>query len=72
MRPKPANDQNTYLREMLESAKQAAGYVAGITMEKFWDDHKTRDAVAMRLTVIGEAARHIIADTAAQLPKVPF
>ena len=72
MPPKPAKDQNTYLHEMLESAKQAAGYVAGMTADKFWDDHKTRDAVAMRLTVIGEAARHIKAETAAQLPKVPF
>ncbi len=69
---KPAKDQNTYLHEMLASAKQAAGYIAGMTMEKFWDDQKTRDAVAMRLTVIGEAARHITAPTAVQLPKVPF
>jgi hypothetical protein len=50
MQPKPAKDQNTYLHEMLESAKQAAGYVAGMSFEQFWDDQKARDAVAMRLT----------------------
>ena len=71
MQPKPAKDQNTYLHEMLESAKQAAGYVAGMSFEQFWDDQKTRDAVAMRLTVIGEAARHITSRTVAELPRVP-
>ncbi len=69
---RPAKDQNAYLSDMVDSAKKATAYVRGQTYENFWDDPKTRDAVAMRLQVIGEAAKHITAETAAALPKVPF
>lgn len=72
MQPKAAKDQAAYLRDMVESAKQAASYVRGLTFEQFWGDPKTRDAVAMRLHVIGEAAKHVTAETAAALPNVPF
>jgi len=64
--------QDTYLKEILDSARQARSYVRGQTFEKFWDDQKTRDAVAMRLHVIGEAASKVTASTAAKLPRVPF
>ncbi len=57
---------------MLASAQQAAGYVQGQTFERFWDDTRTRDAVAMRLTVIGEAAGKVSPETAAKLPQIPF
>ena len=72
MQPKPAKDEKAHLHDMLDSAKQAAGYMAGQTFEEFWDDPKTRDAVAMRLTIVGEAARHVSAATAATIPAVPF
>ena len=72
MQPKPEKDQNTYLKEMLDSAKKAVGYVRGQTFAQFWEDQKTRDAVAMRLHVVGEAAKHVKAETAVALPKVPF
>ena len=57
---------------MLASAKKAASYTQGMTFENFWDDEKTRDAVAMRLAAIGEAATHITHGTEIELPKVPF
>lgn len=57
---------------MLESARQVARYMDGVTFDAFWDDSEKRDAVAMRLTVIGEAARHVTRETEAQLPGVPF
>ncbi|MCX6943654.1 MAG: DUF86 domain-containing protein [Opitutales bacterium] len=57
---------------MLESAKQAVSYVQGQTFEQFWDDFKTRDAVAMRLTIIGEAARQVSPETAATMPQIPI
>ncbi|MBP9901164.1 MAG: DUF86 domain-containing protein [Verrucomicrobia bacterium] len=69
---KAEKDQAAYLRDMSDSAKQAMGYIKGMTFEQFWEDQKTRDAVAMRLQVIGEAAKHITAATSAALPKVPF
>ena len=46
---RPAKDQNAYLSDMVDSAKKATAYVRGQTYENFWDDPKTRDAVAMRL-----------------------
>lgn len=72
MPPKPEKDQAAYVQDMLDSAKQAAGYVRGLGFDQFWDDHKTRDAVAMRLQVVGEAAQQITAETAAKLPRVPI
>ena len=57
---------------MLESARVVRGYVAGFSFEKFWDDFKTRDAVAMRLSAIGEAAGKVDATAASALPTIPF
>jgi uncharacterized protein with HEPN domain len=57
---------------MLDSAQAVQKYVAGVTAEAFWDDAEKRDAVAMRIGVIGEAARHVTAATAAQLKEIPF
>jgi uncharacterized protein with HEPN domain len=47
-------------------------YVEGVSFEAFWDDSEKRDAVAMRLSVIGEAARHVTPATASKLPAIPF
>jgi len=68
----PAKDDRAHLHDMLESARQATSYVSGQTFDQFWDDPKTRDAVAMRLTIVGEAARNVSPATAAAIPKVPF
>lgn len=67
-----AKDDRAWLYDMMESAGQALSYVAGMTFDQFWDDSRTRDAVAMRLTVVGEAARNVSAAAAAKLPAVPF
>jgi len=72
MQPKAAKDDRAHLYDMLDSAQKATSYVREQTFDQFWDDFKTRDAVAMRLTIIGEAARQVSAATAAQIPTVPF
>lgn len=64
--------QATYLYDMLESAQHILRYMAGVNYEAFWDDSEKRDAVAMRLAVIGESARHATAETAAELTDIPF
>jgi uncharacterized protein with HEPN domain len=64
--------QAAYLHDMLESAQHILRYMDGISYERFWDDSEKRDAVAMRLAVIGEAAAHITEGTAARLKEVPF
>lgn len=70
--PTPPRPPDALLREILESAQTVRGYVAGFSFDRFWDDFKTRDAVAMRLIVLGEAARHIDSDTAANFPTISF
>ena len=57
---------------MLESAQAIAKYVAGVTYEEFWDNGLIRDAVTMRIRIIGEAARHVTTATAATLTEIPF
>lgn len=71
MPPESAKDQNAYIRDILDSAKQAVAYVRRLTFEQFWDDQKTRDAVAMRLHVMGESAKKLKAETAAKLGLLP-
>lgn len=68
----PPRPPEALLKEMLESAQAVRDYVSGFSFDQFWDDYKTRDAVAMRLIVLGEAARHIDDATVAKLPTIPF
>ena len=57
---------------MLEAARLIQLYMRKVTFEAFWDDSEKRDAVAMRLSVIGEAAVHISPATQKALPTIPF
>jgi uncharacterized protein with HEPN domain len=44
---------------MLEAARLIRGYMAGIAYEDFWHNNEKRDAVAMRMSVLGESAHKI-------------
>ena len=57
---------------MLEAARLIQGYLRKVSFEEFWDDSEKRDAVAMRLSVIGEAANHVGPATQKALASVPF
>jgi len=72
MQADPVQRDQAHLQDMLDSAKQAACYVRGQSFEQFWDDAKTRDAVAMRLQAIGEAAGRVSPTTAAAMPALPI
>ena len=72
MPPRPGKDQKAYPHDMLESAQKALGYVQGISYEEFWHNSEKRDAVAMRIAAIGEAARQVTPATEAAVPNVPF
>lgn len=69
---KPSKDQKAYLFDMLESAQKEIGYLKGVTYDEFWQNSEKRDAVAMRIAAIGEAARQITPVTEAAVPNVPF
>src|SRR5882724_3516439 len=67
--PKP---QDAYLHDMLEAARLIHRYMAGVSFEDFWHNSEKRDAVALRISVLGESAHRIDRATEAALPTVPF
>jgi len=72
MSPKSAKDQKAYLYDMLESARAIGRYMQGVTFDQFWDNGEKRDAVAMRIAALGDAARNVTKITEAEIPAVPF
>ena len=63
---------DTYLVDILESAKIAMEYVAGKSWEDFQHDMQCQDAVLRRLEIIGEAARHVSPQTQKKYPHIPW
>jgi uncharacterized protein with HEPN domain len=64
--------QDAYLHDILEAARLIHGYMAGVTFEDFWHNNEKRDAVALRISVLGESAHKIDKATEAALPGIPF
>jgi uncharacterized protein with HEPN domain len=64
--------QDAYLHDMLEAAKLIRRYTDGVTFDEFWQDSEKRDAVALRITVLGESAQKIDKATEATLASIPF
>jgi uncharacterized protein with HEPN domain len=70
---KPApKSQDAYLHDMLEAARLIHGYMAGVAFDDFWHNSEKRDAVALRISVLGESAHKIDKATEAALPDIPF
>jgi uncharacterized protein with HEPN domain len=67
-----AKRQAAHLYDMLEAAQLINGYMKGVTFEEFWHNSEKRDAVALRLSVIGESAHKIDKTTESLLPNIPF
>ena len=44
----------------------------GVGFDAFWQNNEKRDAVALRLSVLGESARKIDRDVEKTLPGIPF
>ena len=68
----PPKTQAAYLHDMLEAARLIRSYTAGVSFEDFWPNSEKRDAVALRLSVLGESAHKIDRATEAAIPGVPF
>jgi uncharacterized protein with HEPN domain len=64
--------QDAYLYGMRAAAVRIHGYMAGVTYEEFRENSEKRDAVALRISVIGEAAYHINRETELAWPGIPF
>lgn len=70
--PKAKIASDAYLYDMLEAARLIRGYMHGVGFDDFWRNNEKRDAVALRLSVLGESAHKV--DQAAEklLPGIPF
>ncbi len=58
--------------ELRESAGRIIAYVADHSVDSFRSDAMTRDAVCMRLIVIGEAANRLTSEGRALLPNLSW
>lgn len=61
-----------YLLNMLDAARDARLFVAGVTREEFLDDRLRQMGVRMALQIIGEAVRNVSEQTRVHLPGVPW
>jgi uncharacterized protein with HEPN domain len=71
-RPASNNPDDAHLHDMLEAARLIRLYMKKVSFEEFWHHNEKRDAVALRLSIIGEAAAHIDPATQKALPSIPF
>ena len=71
-KPAPKNTDDAYLHDMLEAARLIRIYMRKVSFEEFWHDNEKCDAVALRLSVIGEAASRVSPGTQKALPAIPF
>lgn len=60
------------LWDMLDAARAASEFTAGMSMHTYLADRKTRNAIERNLEIIGEAARHVSDAARARLPEVPW
>jgi uncharacterized protein with HEPN domain len=63
---------DTYLVDILESAKIALDYIFDKDWEEFYEDIQCQDAVVRRIEIIGEAARRVSQETRDQYPQIPW
>ena len=62
----------TYLVDIVTSAKLARSYVADISRDEFMGNIQVQDSVIRRLEIIGEATRRLGDTTKATFPSLPW
>lgn len=68
----PADRDPYWLRDMLDSAQRAMRCAQGVLETQFYADLFVQDAVAWRITIIGEAARRVTDETRRKIPALPW
>ncbi len=65
-------DPTVYLQDILESINLIEVYTRNLTRSEFLASQEKQDAVIRRLEIIGEATRHLPAETTAAHPEIPW
>ena len=68
----PDREYVDFLSDILDAAKKALSFVAGMSYEEFASDEKTEFAVVRALEIIGEAAKRIPPEFRASHPDVQW
>jgi uncharacterized protein with HEPN domain len=63
---------DTYLVDILESARIALDYALKKTWDEFNVDLQCQDAIVRRIEIIGEAARRVSQETRDKNPQIPW
>jgi uncharacterized protein with HEPN domain len=63
---------DTALLDILNAARAAQRFVAGMTQEQFSTDEKTQSAVLHQLLVLGEAAKRVTSAFRTSHPEIPW
>lgn len=69
---RPDRGDERFLWDMLETAREAMGYVQGRTWEDFTHEGILRRAVRRVVEIIGEASRNVSPDFKKTHPEVPW
>ena len=64
-------DCRVYLRDILQSFRNAQGFIGRMSYEKFITDKKTVSAVVRELEVAGEAAKQLPGTVRRKYPEIP-
>jgi len=65
-------DDTVYLRHILDAIERIAGYVQGVSAERFPHDRLLQDGVVRQLEIIGEASRNLSAEFRQTYVEVPW
>lgn len=61
-----------YLRDILQSMRDAEEFTEGLSYDEFSRDKKTFNAVVRAVEIIGEAAKHVPAEIRENSPDIPW
>lgn len=64
--------QSARLEDIADAIAKVQRFLTGKTFEDFSNDSLTHDAVVRNLEIISEASRHLMPETKARAPEVPW
>lgn len=65
-------DYRLYIDDILEAIRKIEKYTEGLTIEEFFRDDKSIDAVVRNFLIIGEAVKNIPDDVRENYPNIPW